>query len=321
MKTSGVLLQSLARALDWTTNVSSIVYSPHPHLLRPEAKLVRDLVPRDIRGAYLGDENRLSFQRPPQHPFLFLIGAIYMSQYTGIRELRIESYNEEEPGNPFTLDFFDLPDANIVQAGRHLFKNLERCELHIRIMSLDDDVAIWSSNDGGRSRLAHLSHLLAAAEKLRHLAFHFAGWQSAWPSVPSLDLGPGKPVFARLGLRNTWPKLRTASLKGVHSGGEDFMDFLKRHKSTLRFLSIQDCTLYTGVWADIVDEVVYSTMISAFILTSVNEIIVPTSDHDGSVQTSAGLPEWLYKGQLEVSADGERIFVSLNLALSDHGQY
>jgi hypothetical protein len=321
MKTSGVLLQSLARALDWTTNVSSIVYSPHPHLLRPEAKLVRDLVPRDVRGAYLGDDNRLSFQRPPQHPFLFLIGAIYLSQYTGIRELRIESYNEEVPGNPFTLDFLDLPDANTVQAGRHLFKNLERCELNIRIMSFDDDVAIWPSNDGGRSRLAHLSHLLATADKLRHLAFHIAGWQSPWPSVPSLDLGPGKPVFARLGLRNTWPKLRTASLKGVHSDGEDFMDFLKRHKSTLRSLSIQDCTLYTGVWADMVDEVVYSAMISTFVLTSVNEMQVPTSNRDGSVQKSAGLPEWLYEGHLEVSPDGERIFVSLNLTLSDHDHY
>jgi hypothetical protein len=320
MKTSGVLLQTLARALDWTTNVSSIVYSPHPHLLRPEAKLVRDLVPRDTRDAYSGNSNRRSNQHPSKHPFLHLIGAIYLSQYTGIRELRIEPYDQEEPGNPFTFGFFDLPDTNAVQAGRFLFKNLERCKLNIRILPSEEDAAIWSNSDSGQSRLAHLSHLLAAAEKLRHLAFHIAGWQSSWSSLSSLDLGPGKPVFARLGLRKTWSKLRTASLKGVHSDGEDFMDFLRRHKSTLRSLLIQDCTLYSGIWADVVDAVVYSTMISAFVLTSVNEKQVPTGNGDGSIEESYDLPEWRYVGRLEVE-DGERRFVSLNLALSGHGHY
>jgi hypothetical protein len=321
LKASDVLLQSMARALEWTTNVSSIVYSPHPHLLPPEAKLMRDLVPRDFRLGYwvVVIMSRNEHHINMQHPFLQLVGAIYLSQYTGVRELRIEPFRESEPGSPFTIDFFDLPDATHVQAGRHLFRHLERCELNLKIISRDDDTAIVSSDDGGRSRLAHLSHLLAAADDLRHLAFHIVGWRSTLPSAPFLELGPGQPVFSRLGLCKTWPKLRSLSLKGVHSEGDDFLDFIKRHKSTLRSLSIQDCALYTGIWADIVDEVVYTTRISPFVLNMVNEERVPTGSGDGLVHSSQGLDEWLYEGHLEVSQNGERRFVSPNLISSDLG--
>jgi hypothetical protein len=318
MITSHVLLQTLARALEETSNVSSIVYSPHSHLLRPEAKLVRDLIPRDNKGPDPNNRNHGLDQRPSQHPFLHLIGAIYLSQYTGVRELRIDAYDKTKPGNPFTFDFFDSPDANSVQASQYLFKNLERCELNIS--TSHDDTTFWPSGHCIKSSLVHLSHLLAIAEDLRHLAFHIAGWQSIF-AAPSLNLGPGQPLLCRFGLGHTWSKLRTASLKGVHSSGDDFLDFVKRQSNTLRSLSIQDCTLNIGIWADIVDEVVYSTSITAFILASVNERQVPTGDGDGSVRGSDGLNEWLYEGDLEVSRDGERKFVNLNLTLPDHGHH
>jgi hypothetical protein len=308
----------MARALEWTTSVSSIVYSPHPHLLRPEAKLVRDLIPRDYRVPHplIGDTS--GHERPTymRHPFLQLIGAVCLAQYTGIRELRIEPFTSSEPGTPFSIDFFDLPDANYVQAGRHLFKYLERCELEILILAIHEHTDVEHSKDAGRSRLAHLSHLLAAADDLRHLAFHISGWQPDWPSVPHLELGPGEPVFTRLGLRKTWSKLRSFSLKGVHSDGNDFIDFIKRHSSTLRSLSFQSCALYTGMWADIVDEVLYATRISSFVLDLVHERQVPTSNGDFLVQGPFGLDEWLYEGQLKISQDGGRSFVSQKLAVS-----
>jgi hypothetical protein len=314
-----VLLQSMARALEWTTNVSSIVYSPHPHLLPPEAKLVRDLVPRDYRGPHPFVRSTNGPERPTymRHPFLQLIGAVYLAQYTGIRELRIEPFSSSEPGTPFSIDFFDLPDANYVQAGQHLFRYLERCELNMFISAIHEHTNVWRNDDVGRSRLAHLSHLLAAADDMRHLAFHVSGWRPDWPSAPYLELGTGEPVFARLGLHKTWSKLRSFSLEGVHSNGDDFLDFIKRHSSTLRSLSIQRCALYTGKWADIVDEVVYATRISTFVLNLVHEKQVPTGNGEFLVQGPYGLDEWLYEGHLEISQDGERRFVSPELILSN----
>jgi hypothetical protein len=294
--------------LEWTTNVSSIVYSPHPHLIPVEAVVVRDLVPRHFGPGHPlfpdmhPGHGQNQFRTRLEHPFRQLIGAVYLAQYTGIRELRVEACREKKSGTPFAFHFFDCPDTTDLRAGRHLFQHLERCELNITVGSAHDDASFWPPNDLGKKRLAHVNYLLAAADNLRHLTFQIFFGQPIGNSAAE------QPLFSRLGLLKTWPQLRSLSLGGIHANEEDFLGLIRRHKNALRTLSFRDCSLFSGAWVDIVDEVVYSTGIVPFVLDSVNEASVPTGD--GTATSTTGLEQWRYEGHIEVSRDGERNFVS-----------
>jgi hypothetical protein len=68
MKASGVLLHTIARALDHITGLTSMVYSPRPHLIPVEAKVIRDLVPRHSRHAWWARDIRsLTLPANPPH--------------------------------------------------------------------------------------------------------------------------------------------------------------------------------------------------------------------------------------------------------------
>ncbi|KAH3918656.1 hypothetical protein HBH56_039490 [Parastagonospora nodorum] len=314
LSASGVLLHTIARALEWTTDVSSVVYSPHPRLICSEKKLMKDLLPRDStssEGQFDGHPAGLS--RSSTHPFRQLIGAIHLAEFTGIRELRILPFDDRKPGTPFTFDFFSFPDASDIQAGRFLFQNLTSLELHIRILLIRDNMRAGSfgtSTNKERQALAHLSHLLAATNELRHLILHVGGWDPVEGSARQLELGPRAPVFNCLGLRKTWLKLRSLSLGGLHSSSDEFLDFARRHRDTLQSLPFQECSLPSGTWAEIVDEVVHNShTISSFFLRSVNETYIPIDN--GTILSPAELDEWKYEGHIEVSTDGERKFVEI----------
>ncbi|KAH7085712.1 hypothetical protein BKA63DRAFT_529304 [Paraphoma chrysanthemicola] len=303
LQTSGVLLQSIARALEWTKNVSSIVYSPHQHLIPIETSVVRDLVPRDTT---IGPTRHLA------HPFRQLIGAICVAQYTGIRELRVEPFNDGRPGSPFTFALFDFPGPMDLQAGEHLFRNLERCVLNIQIWSRTHDRTLWTNEAFEQERLANLNHLLAFANDLRHLSLHITAWvkPSQFPAIAYLR--PDQSMYLRLGLQRTWPSLRSASLGGIYADARDFLDFINRHRFTLRSLTFRECTLHGGAWADVVDEVLYSTGFAEFNLHCVDEILDTKSQtvlHSFEEQEAA-----IYEGHLEVAKSGERSFVDSNPA-------
>jgi len=294
-----VLLQTIARALEWTTNLTTIVYSPRPHKIPVEAKVVRDLIPRGVAN----DSPRLLRVSVSQveHPFRKLIGALYVSQYTGIRELRVEALQEGEVGTPFTFAFFDFPETVDFQAGKHLFKHLERCELNIKHWTSED-------HDGGDIRIAALRKMLAIANELRHLALHIFDPQQDLDTRMAFGTHPTSPMMSRLGLQMTWPKLRSLSLRGIHAGTEQLLDLIRRHRYTLTSVLFRRCSLYAGTWADIVDEVVYNTRFLPFVLDSVREGMVPTGS--GTFESTADLEEWRYEGHIEVSKDSERNFVS-----------
>ncbi|KAH8731160.1 hypothetical protein GQ44DRAFT_736259 [Phaeosphaeriaceae sp. PMI808] len=310
LKASGVLLQTMARALEWATSVSSIVFSPHPRLIPIETKVVRDLIPRDIHGnltrlLQTGDEDEPSRL---DHPFRQLIGAVYLSQYTGIHELLIEAFNEAEPGTPFTFAFFDFPDATDLQAAQFLFKYLERCELNITDGPFHDST-LWFPNSNGLQRLANLSNMLAVANKLRALSLRITGWQLNVGHIPAINQQPGKSMFTRLGLRKTWPELRSLSLEGIHPEKEDILKIITQHKNTLKSITFRKCCLLSGTWADVVDEVVYSTTIYPFTLDLVNE-----THHTTGQGTPHGVDRmnvWMYEGHVEVLENGERTFVDI----------
>lgn len=284
----------MSRSLEWMTNVSSIVYSPHPHHIPVEAKEMRDLLPRGLSTRIVRGEKLLG----PNHPFRLLIGAIYLSQHTGVRDLRVERFCDKgEPGTEFSLGVFDTPETTDIQAGRHLFRNLETCELNIRL-SLGDKITL--------RRLVNLRVLLATAKDLRHLTFHITRWK---PSAQAMyGTANDQSIFPLLGLEKTWSELRTLSLEGIYADQNEFVDLIRRHRYTLTNLSFRYCSLLAGTWAEIVDEVVYSTRFLPFVIDSVNETRPPT--WQGTTHNYDDLEEWRYEGHVDVNKDGERSFVS-----------
>ena len=249
----------------------------------------------------------------PEHPFRQLIGAIYTAQYTGVRKLRIEAFNDGDQGTPFTFDVLASPYSEAeLKAGLHLFKHLERCDFDIKIWSLDPVSASF-----GLQRTPALNVLLAASDKLRHLALRISGWESTGPMVDPFihsstspkGFNPHGSMFKFMGLGKRWAKLRSLDLDGINGSEKDYMYFITRHKDTLTSLSVRNCCLIRGIWANVVDEVVYSTRVFPFELFQVNEAELP--ELSGLTQASKDSEQWKYVGQLKVSKDGERAFVSL----------
>jgi hypothetical protein len=76
-------------------------------------------------------------------------------------------------------------------------------------------------------------------------------------------------------------------------------------------LAFRQCTLYSGTWAAVVDEVVYNTRFLDFVLDCVDE---PLSAMSHAVSEAVHDPEkWKYEGYLEVSKSGERGFVGFSV--------
>ncbi|KAH7388735.1 hypothetical protein BKA66DRAFT_440408 [Pyrenochaeta sp. MPI-SDFR-AT-0127] len=304
MKVSGVLLQTISRALEWMPNITSIVYSPHPHLIPVEAKDMRDLIPRSASSSSLFPSSHITNgYASSDHAFRHLIAAIYRSKYAGISELRVEAYQKGQPGTEFSLCMFDFPVADDFLAGKYLFQPLTSLQLNM-VLSI-------SGSCSAKQQLADLAKLLAAAKGLRHLAFHITHWKCS----PSLMYGnifaDGRPIFPHLGLRTTWPKLQSLSLEGIYADEKDLKGLLERHRDTLRTLIIRKCTLCAGNWAEVVDEVIFhSLIVSVFILDCVNELDLHGADwmtFDTEEKTS-----WRYEGHLVDSQDGERNFIEPN---------
>lgn len=301
------MLQTIAKALGSITNVSRIVYSPFTRLVPIERKTVRDLVPRDYRMDVNGHRVRDHITHK-DHPFRELIGAIYAAQYTGIRELRVAPFADTDEGVPFTFDLLDCPDPVMdLKAGQFMFQNLEVCELNINLQLMPRNMP---SLILGTRTVVHLGSLFKVAKDLRHLSLHASGSEGQDRFYIEYAQ-PEQLKFHRLGLSTTWPRLRSLSLQGLNADESDFLDLLVRHKDTLRMMSLRSCSLFTGLWANIVDEALGHDRILPFTLSSVNEVQVPSDP--GTLLSSAGLDEWRYYGCIEVSEDGERTFVSLNV--------
>lgn len=287
MKSDGVLVHTISRALEWMQNVSCITYSPYPHHLPVEAKDTRDLLPRGVTaspatGYTLSD-----------HPFRQLIAALYMSRFSGIREFRTEVL-DVKPGTEFALSIFDLKEDNDMVAGQFLFQQLEKLTLNM---------ALWVSNQQEIGRtLDKFAELLRTATNLRYLYLHPTHWKS--------EIG-SRPLFTHLGLQSTWPKLQSLSLKGVLADEADFSSLIRRHKETLTTARFSKCSLFKGAWVDIIDEIVYGTDIFPFVLDRVNERELVNLDYT-SLSTSER-ERWKYEGRVKVTKDGDRSFVCIRV--------
>ena len=283
MKTDGVLMNTISRALDWMPNVFCITYSPHPHHLPVEGKEMRDLLSRGVTTS------PATGYTAPDHPFRQLIAALYISQFTGIREFRTEPL-KGNPGVEFALSIFDLKEDSDMAAGKHLFQRLEKLVLNMAILG-SDDYLLYKNLD-------KFAELLRSATNLQHFHLNPTHWKS--------EIGAG-PLFARLGLDMMWPKLQTLSLEGVLGDEAEFSGMIKRHKETLTSVKFSKCELFKGVWADIVDEVVFGTSIFPFTLDCVNERGLPYLDYASLSTFEREL--WKYEGSVKLTDDSDRSFV------------
>lgn len=286
MKSDGVLVHTLSKALEWMPNISCITYSPHPHHLPVEVKEMKDLVPRN--HTTIPDNDYTA----PNHPFRQLIAVVYMSQFTGIRELRAAPVRNDvaNDGTEFALGIFDLDD-NEMAAARFVFQGLEKLMLSMAL-KVSDERTFTNVTD-------KFATLLRDTVNLQHLHLHPTHWKSA--------LG-AQPLFAQLGLHMFWPKLQTLSLKGFLVDEKELTDMIKRHKLTLRNVKFSKCSLLEGTWADVVDEAVYGSNIYPFVLDRGNERGLPCLNY-ASLDTTER-ESWKYEGYLNVEKDGERVFVS-----------
>jgi hypothetical protein len=173
-----VLLQSLARGLESMQNISSIVYSPRQHLIPTERKDLKNLL---ARGSCQGRDHG-SRITTWNHPFRELIGAVFLSQYTRIRELTIERtpVGIDEPSTQFSLSIFTFPDSNDVKAGRHLFRHLIRLDLNVSL-----------EKPGARASPA-LGHVLGGGPGTM-FGNHTGVFHNPYMQAPPGWLGPHQP--------------------------------------------------------------------------------------------------------------------------------
>ena len=303
MKDDGVLFQSLARGLENMQNISSIVYSPRQHYIPAERKALCDLLPR---GAFRGFHSVGQFTppTPPDHPFRQLIGAIFLTGYTGIRRLTVEARPEDDEDvhfwhAAFSLDMFTFPDPNDLRAGQHLFLHLTKVD-----MSVDVHFGHEALGSAQLQVLENFAKLLETAKGLQHL------------SLKIIELHKGHfatrlILFGFLGLRTIWPRLRSLSLEGMAGDKEDVLEMITQHKETLRSLHLGEFVLSTGTWADIVDEVVFNApMISTFTLHRVNDEFMTSENMNFGTWEKSTL-----EGHLMVGEDGDRNFVCTSSAV------
>lgn len=131
MNVDGVLLQPIARGLGNMQTISSIVYSPHQHAIPVERKTLGDLLTRGALTGRLG-KNRITHW---DHPFRQFIGAVFMSGYTGIRQLTREAPCEGHPYTELSLEMFRFPESSDLLAVKDLFRRLVRLNSNLSILN------------------------------------------------------------------------------------------------------------------------------------------------------------------------------------------
>jgi hypothetical protein len=164
-----------------------------------------------------------------------------------------------------------------------------------------------SLQQGSIRQLQNLTRCLRAARDLRHLSLCIPGWSDNAREIYGHIFPDRRPIFHYLGLWFTWPKLRSMSLEGIYADEQDIISLIQRHSNTLRTLKLSKCSLCTGKWEKVVNEVVNNaSMISTFTLDQVNEAAkIGGLDPEES-------QSWRYEGHLKVRESGDREFVRIH---------
>lgn len=305
LKASGVLVETLIRALDHMPSVSSIVYSPHAHLFRAERERMRDLVPVGFI-CYPTSRTRRGYTSP-DHAFGQLIGAIYLSKFTGIRRLKVERVRDGENAIEFSSEMFDMPNPTDMQAGLHLFCHLTHIELNMALRDLNQEHMVRIEQQKPSrlgQQLANLAKLLASASELRHLTLGLTFWDSLFDLYGPYILVM-KYLFTSDGFDTRWAKLESLSFDNIYASCSSCIDLIRRHRATLRSVRFSRCRLTIGLWSDVVDVAMCDSDVTEFVLDCVDE-----AHRDRPRMERI---RWQYEGRLELTGD-ERNFVDTNPA-------
>ena len=273
-----------------------MVYSPEPHHVPLEKKDMKEVLPR----------GKTHSQEGVHDGFHHMIGAIHISQYSGIRDLKIEARPVDLPENigaEFHVDIFRFRNASHIEAGKFFFQQLRKIDMTFTPSSLNGRNGPVGAQ--ALECLGNLAALLAEARDLEVMSLGFSDWH---PDPHSMYGGmvPHARPFSYLGLGITWPKLRSLRLGGIFAEEGEVKELINRHKETLTSLQFSKCSLSTGQWSNIVDEVLFGTNIAQFGLGHVNEVHVGETNFAALSVTNAA--RWEYEGQLAVTEEGERVF-------------
>ncbi|KAF2739969.1 hypothetical protein EJ04DRAFT_572692 [Polyplosphaeria fusca] len=317
MRKDGVLLMEVARALEWLPNVSSVIYSPGPRTVPIEAKLVRDLLPRGVASEL--DVLDADYTETSQHGIHHLIAAAHMTQYTGIREFRIDALDEASdsemlhvPGIEFTIAAFQFPSPDHIEAGKFFFSNLHKLDINLSLCARE--ARLSPLDFAPLDMLANFSTLLTEAADLQELSLNITHWRASAGSMYGHIVGTDKALFPYLGLGATWKFLRVLRLGGVYTSEPQLLGFVSRHKDTLSEAHFTHCSLVEGIWANVVDEIVYGTEIFPFSLHFVNE-----TDIEGTPFHALDPEHWIkwqYVGRILKNREGQRYYESSTTTLS-----
>ncbi|KAL1599632.1 hypothetical protein SLS60_007435 [Paraconiothyrium brasiliense] len=294
----GVLLQTVARALEWMPHVESVAYCSHPLHVPVEKKLMKDILERRLPSP-AWDGSIQAANRTPENGFHHLIGAIRVAQYSNIREFHVRMRPSDGfwSGPRLALGEFQFKETDHLEAGKYFFRNLRQIEL-------DLDMRYAAQR---REALANMRTLLAEAKHLSELRLHAEPSHNMPEALAWLTAGENISPFVSLGLGIHWPKLRIIDLGRVIATEDELRGLVHRGRDTLTSMKFTNCIITSGRWSNLTDEVVYGTNISTFSLNRVHEEYVFREVAFERLRGSER-EKWMYEGQLKENTKGERYF-------------
>jgi hypothetical protein len=291
----GVLLQTIARALEWMPHVECIAYCSHSLQVPVEKKVMKDILERGLFSpAWVRSRDQHSSEGVKKNAFHHLIGAICVAQYSNIREFCVKQLHSKVSNRIWLqswlpLGEFYFEEPSHLEAGKYFFRNLRKIE-----MGLD-------MRYGGRECLINLRTLLDEAKELRHLRLYAEPLDASLTDVANL------PLFNSLGLATEWLELRSIDLGGIIATEDELRSLVHRAKSTMTSMKFTKCIITSGKWSNLTDEVVHDTKIRTFVLDRVHEELVATGELYGAIPPLER-EKWTYEGQLKENEQGERYF-------------
>jgi hypothetical protein len=311
MREGGVLFAEFGRALEWMPNLTTFIYSPGPRSLPIEAKATRDLLPRGTRLTSFDSLTEGNI-RSRHHGIHEVIGAIYKTQYTGFREFRAEAPKQnphpDKPtlGTSFSICVFYFPNPLHLEAAKFFFSHLTIVSMYLSLSSYAGNFGQGTFSNA-RSHLANLSASLAEATQLQTLRFHLLDWSPSAYHMYGHIIPDDQPIFPYLPLWRHWPKLQCLSLGGIYADQDQFTNMIQRHVDTLTDLHFSYCSISSGTWANVVDEVLSKPTIKSFSVDHVNETVV--SGQFFVEMSPEEMKIFQYEGRLMVDSEGQRHFV------------
>jgi hypothetical protein len=291
----GVLLQTIARALEWMPHVESIVYSSHPLQVPVEKEVMKDILERGLFSSAWGNpSSQHSTDGIQKNAFHHLIGAICIAQYSTIREFRVKQLDHDASARTWhgpwlSLGEFHFEEPSHLEAGKYFFRNLRKIELDLDM------------NYGEHECLINLQALLAEAKNLCHLRLYAEALDAWFEDEPSLS------PFSSLGLTTEWPELRSIDLGRILATEDELRGLIHRVKSTIISMKFTKCIITSGKWSNLTDEVVDNTKICTFVLDRVHEEFV-AAGVPYRAMPPLELDRWTYEGQIRENEQGERYF-------------